>query len=282
MARKAADRGSTRLLRARLERLCAAVGPEAAGRDPVCFPRRYASDEDREVAGFVAAALAYGRQAQILRSAEAVLGWLGRSPARAVMRLDPGRAHWELGSFSHRFNTGGDVAAMLLILKRLLEEHGSLNAAFLRGYDEGDEDVGSALASFCRSALREEPPAAPARNGRHRAGVRFFFPSPEDGSACKRLNMFLRWMVRSDGVDLGLWKGIPPSKLIVPLDTHVARVSRELGLTRRMSPDWRMALEVTSGLRRLDARDPVRYDFALFNWGLQRAGGGDGSRERRG
>ncbi len=262
---------SSQRLKARLDRLCAAIGPADAGRDPVRFPRLCGRDDDREVAGFVAAALAYGRQAQILRSVEAVLSWLGPRPAREVLRLDLTRARRDLGSFAHRFNTGGDVAQMLMILRRLLEKHGSLNAAFLEGYEESHQDIGPALTRFCQTALQDEA-ARPGSGGvaGSRAGVRFFFPSPEDGSACKRLNMFLRWMVRRDGVDLGLWSGIPTSKLVMPLDTHVARVSRELGLSRRKSPDWTMALEVTATLRSLDPEDPVRYDFALFNWGMQR------------
>ncbi len=239
--------------------------------DPVSFPRLCGRDDDREVAGFVAAALAYGRQAQILRSTEQVLAWLGPRPAREVLRLDLSRARRDLGSFSHRFNTGGDVALMLMILRRLLEKHGSLNAAFLEGYDESHQDIGLALTRFCRAALEHEPGLPECAKPEGGAGVRFFFPSPEDGSACKRLNLFLRWMIRKDDVDLGLWSGIPTSKLVVPLDTHVARASRELGLSRRKSPDWTMALEVTARLRRLDPEDPVRYDFALFNWGLQRS-----------
>lgn len=265
-------------LKARLERLRARLGPAETGRDPVSFPRRYALDEDREVAGFIAAALAYGRQEQILRSTERVLAWLGPHPSRSLRGLDPRRARRELGTFAHRFNTAGDVVRMLEILRRLIARHGSINAAFLEGYDESHENIGPALARFCRSALESEGPGAEGG----RAGVRFFFSSPEDGSACKRLNMFLRWMVRRDDIDLGTWRGVATSKLVMPLDTHVARVSRELGLSRRKSADWRMALEVTAALRGLDPEDPVRYDFALFNWGMLRGPrGGSGGRAGR-
>ena len=261
-------------LKARLERLCADYGPDRTGADPVRFPRRFARDEDREVAGFIAAALAYGRQAHIGRSVEQVLAWLGERPAAALREVDASRAARELRGFSHRFNTGRDIACLFVILGRILREHGSLNEAFLRGFDPSGPDTGAAIDAFCRLALSTDVGAlGPGGRIPARAGVRFFFPTPLDGSACKRLNMFLRWMVRRDGVDLGLWHGVPASRLVMPLDTHVARVSRELGLSRRRSADWKMALEVTASLRRFDPDDPVRFDFALFSWGLSRAGG---------
>lgn len=265
---------STARLKARLERLRSTYGPERAATDPVRFPRRFRRDDDREVVGFIASALAYGRQAHIGRSVEHLLEWLGPAPARALRRLDPRRAARDLRGFSHRFSTGRDVVRLFAILGGLIESHGTLNAAFLEGFHPSDEDVGPALAAFSRTALgRDVGPPGPGGRPPGRAGVRFFFSSPEGGSACKRLNMFLRWMVRGEGVDLGIWRGVPPSKLVIPLDTHVARVSRELGLSRRKSADWRMAREVTDALRRLDPEDPVRYDFALFNWGLHRSGG---------
>jgi len=261
-------------LKARLDRLYDTYGAAYAHEDPVRFPRRYARDDDREVAGFIASALAYGRRAHIGRSVETLLGYLGDRPARALRSLDPRRAARDLRGFSHRFNSGEDAAVLLLILGRLLREHGTLNAAFLRGYDPADTDTGPALSAFCRMALGTDIRPL-SRSGRvpERAGVRFFFSSPESGSACKRLNMFLRWMVRRDAIDLGLWRGLPPSKLLVPVDTHVARVSRALGLTRRRSADWATAVEVTRRLKEIEPEDPVRYDFALYTWGLEAAGG---------
>lgn len=273
-------------LRARLERLCSLYGPERAVTDPVQFPRRFRRDDDREAAAFISSALAYGRQAHIAASVGRLLEWLGPSPAGALRRLDPQHAARDLRGFVHRFSSGRDVACLFAILGGLLRRHGSLNEAFLEGYDDSHEDIGLALADFCRRALEVDVgPLAPAGRVPAGAGVRFFFSSPAAGSACKRLNMFLRWMVRRDDVDLGLWRGVSPSRLVIPLDTHVARVSRELGLSRRRSPDWRMAVEVTAALRRVDPTDPVRFDFALFNWGLhrgrsepsQRAGQGEGS-----
>lgn len=262
-------------IKARLDRLCAIYGPTFPTEDPIRFPRRYAGPEDREIVAFISAALAYGRLAQIGRSIEAVLSTLGESPARAVRRLQPVRTARALSGFSHRFNSGRDVTLMLWILGRMLRRHGSLNAAFLEGYRRSHRDVGPALSDFCRRAMEIDLPDLPKpRGGPARAGVRWFFSSPADGSACKRMNMFLRWVVRRRGVDLGLWRGVPASKLVMPLDTHVARVSRRLGFSRRRSADWRMALEVTAALRRLAPRDPVRYDYAIYNWDLSLAAGG--------
>jgi len=257
-------------VKARLDLLYRTYGSGHLASDPIQFPRRFVRDDDREVAGFIAAALAYGRVAHIRQSVETVLGLLGGSPAGTLRALDLAAARRSLVRFTHRFNTGGDVARMLVILARLREEHGSLNAAFLAGYDAERPDVGHAIASFSKRALALDPAR---RRAAGRAGVRFFFSSPEDGSACKRLNMFLRWMVRKDDVDLGVWRGIAPSRLVMPLDTHTARICRSLGFSARRSADWRMALEVTAALRALDPDDPVRYDFALFNWGLETAGG---------
>jgi len=264
-------------LKARLDRLYATYGPAYTFEDPISFPRSFARDDDREVAGFIASALAYGRRAQIRRSVSSLLGYLGKNPARSLASLDPRKASRDLEGFRHRFNTGGDAAILLLILSRLRRDHGTLNEAFLKGYDPSHEDAGPGLTAFCSRALGTDIHPL-SRSGRvpARAGARFFFPSPESGSACKRLNMFLRWMVRRDAVDLGVWKGLPPSKLLVPVDTHVARVSRSLGLTARRAADWRTAVEVTGRLREIDPEDPVRYDFALFTWGVETAGRRDG------
>ena len=135
-----------------------------------------------------------------------------------------------------------------------------------------DDDVGPALDSFASRALRLDVRRAYGRVPR-RAGVCYFFPRPSAGSACKRQNLFLRWMVRSDEVDLGVWKRVPPSKLIVPLDTHVIRLGRCLKLTRYISPGWKMAADITASLRRLDPVDPVRFDFSLCHVGMMNACG---------
>ena len=233
-------------------------------------PHRYPSSEDREIAGFVVASLAYGNVKQIHRSAEAALEAMGSSPARFVRDFVPARDAGRFRQFVHRFNTGVDLAVLCYLLHQALEARGSLQAFFLEGYDPAHPDIGAALTSFVERALSlDVSPFYPSGTLPAKAGVRFFFPSPAEGSACKRLNLFLRWMVRRrDEIDFGIWTEVSPAKLILPLDTHVARIVRRLGLTKIKQANWRMAIEVTRRLRAFDADDPVKYDFALCRLGM--------------
>ncbi len=234
--------------------------------DPVHLVRRYSAPADREVAGFCAAALAFGRVASVLQSIERLFAILGPSPAAFVRRFDPAR-HPELRPLVHRWVNGRDLAALLLILRGMVEESGSLEGFFREHYSPGDPDVGPALDAFCARALAFDLGAVYGRR-RTRLGVCHFFPRPSAGSACKRLNLFLRWMVRHDAVDLGVWSRVPASKLIVPLDTHVIRLGKCLRLTKRTTPGWKMAADITAGLRALSPDDPVRYDFSLCHIGM--------------
>lgn len=234
------------------------------------IPHRYSRPEDREIAGFVAASLAYGNVSQIQRSADAALETMGSSPSRFIRLFDPVRDAHRFRDFVHRFNSGVDLAVLCHFLHQAIETRGSLQAFFLEGYDPAHEDIGPALISFIERALSlDVSPFYPSGELPAKAGVRFFFPSPAEGSACKRLNLFLRWMVRrGDEIDFGIWTAVSPAKLILPLDTHVARIVRQLGLTKRKQANWRMATEVTRRLRAFDPEDPVKYDFALCRVGV--------------
>lgn len=234
--------------------------------DPVQLVRRYTQPADREIAGFCAAALAFGRVASVLQSIERLFAIVGPSPAAFVRQFEP-RAHPGLRPLVHRWVNGRDLAALLLILRRMLEESGTLEGFFLERFSRADADVGPALDAFCERALALDLSPVYGR-ARTKPGVCHFFPRPSSGSACKRLNLFLRWMVRSDSVDLGVWSRVPASKLVVPLDTHVIRLGKCLGLTRRTTPGWKMAVEITGGLRALSPEDPVRYDFSLCHIGM--------------
>lgn len=223
--------------------------------DPLQFLYAYDDPADREIVGLVASSLAFGRVPQILASVTRVLDRLP-NPAADVRRA--GRAEWRrrLRGFRHRFVTGEDVSDLLYAAGRLLERHGSLEACFTNGHDPSDATVLPALTAFV-GALRRE-------SGRRS----YLLPSPDDGSACKRLHLYLRWMVRRDDVDPGAW-AVPASKLIVPLDTHMHRIARALGLTARRAADGRTALEVTAAFRAMTPEDPVRYDFALTRLGIR-------------
>jgi uncharacterized protein (TIGR02757 family) len=211
--------------------------------------------------------------ASVLQSIESLLAVMGPHPARFVRDFDPTRERARLAPLVHRWIHGRDLMALLLILQRMLREAGSIEAFFLEGDDPSQPHIGSALDSFSTRALATDLREAYGRRVPKQRGVTYFFPRPSAGSACKRLNLFLRWMVRRDEIDLGVWTRVAPARLIVPLDTHVIRLGRCLRLTRYTSPGWKMASEITASLRNVDARDPVRYDFALCHVGMMNACG---------
>jgi uncharacterized protein (TIGR02757 family) len=176
---------------------------------------------------------------------------LGPSPYEFVRDFDPRRHGAALQPFVHRWVRGRDVVHMLTTLRDMIREYGSVERCFAAGYDSAHDDLAPAIEAFSA-----------------RAGKSYFFARPSSGSACKRMNLFLRWMVRRDAVDPGGWTLIPASKLLVPLDTHTIRVGKCLRLTRRSSPGWKMAADITAALRKLDPSDPVRYDFSLCHLGM--------------
>lgn len=255
-------------LKPALDRLYCQCGGPGSPEDPIDHVRAYASGPDREIAGFIAAGLAFGRVASIKSSVRAVLAPMGESPAAFVRSFDPRRDAGPFVPIGHRWVRGRDIVALLVILREMLDRAGSLERFFLQGDDPASPDISGGLESFCSRAravdLRQIYGRQAARPGAH-----VFLPLPSAGSACKRLNLFIRWMVRRDAVDLGVWTGVSPGRLIIPLDVHVIRVGRCLGLTPCASPGWRMAASITASLRQIDPRDPVRYDFALCHLGMQ-------------
>ena len=229
--------------------------PESA-MDPIQIVRRYARVDDREIVAFVAAGLAFGRVASVMASVETICKVMGPSPAAFVRGFDKKRDGAALTLFVHRWVKGPEVIGLFVTLKRMLDEFGSLEACFAAGYDKSHEDLAPAIEAFSR-----------------RAGTSYFFAKPSTGSACKRMNLFLRWMIRKDAVDPGGWTRVPASKLLVPLDTHTIRVGKCLGLTTRVSPGWKMAADITAALRAIDPLDPVRFDFALCHLSMMGACG---------
>lgn len=242
-----------------------ADGPRRLARvekDPVSFVHRFDRADDQEVVGLVAALLAFGNVKAILRSVERVVGVLGPRPAHAVDTVP--RAVWEreLQGFVHRVYRGDDVAAVLAHAGALRRAHGNLGAFFAACLARSDGGLAEALAEFA-DALRGEAAGDPASRG-----LRHLVPDPRAGSACKRLLLYLRWMVRPrDGVDLGLWP-VDPAVLLIPVDTHVHRIARNLGLTAQRTASWRTAEEITARLSVFDPADPVRFDFALCHHGI--------------
>ena len=256
----------------RLETLYRTFDHETSASDPVHIVRRYRDPADREVVGFCAAGLAFGRVASVLNSIESLLTVMGPHPAAFVRSFDPTKDGPVLAPLVHRWIRGRDLVALMLVLQRMLRDAGSIEGFFVAGDDPAAPDIGDAMDAFSTRALAIDLRPAYGRVPK-RAGVCYFFPRPSAGSACKRMNLFLRWMVRRDAIDLGVWTRVSPSRLIVPLDTHVIRLGRCLRLTRYKSPGWKMAAEITASLRALDAADPVRYDFSLCHVGMMNACG---------
>jgi len=257
----------------RLERLYEAYNREDSATDPVQIVRRYSKPEDQEVVGFCAAALAFGRVASVLNTVETLARVLGPRPADYVRQFDPEAPHPELRAMVHRWTRGIDIVALLWVLRQMIDRSGSIEAFFIEGMDPDAVDLQDAIDSFSRRALALDLARVYGRRALKRTGVCYFFPRPSAGSGCKRLNLFLRWMVRRDAVDLGAWRSVPASRLIVPLDTHVIRLGKCLGLTRYTSPGWRMAADITASLRAVDPVDPVRFDFSLCHVGMMNACG---------
>lgn len=224
--------------------------------DPISIPHRFTLQQDIEIAGFFAAIFAWGNRTTILKKCDDLLTRMDRSPFEFILH----HQHTDLQrflSFKHRTFQATDILYCIEFLQHHYQQHESLEAAF----NLSKKDMESRLNAFHHYFF--SLPDAPARTRKH-------IPSPERGSTCKRLNMYLRWMVRKDksGVDFGIWKKIKPSALICPVDVHVARVARALGLIERPQTDWQTALSLTKVLASFDPTDPVKYDFALFNLGV--------------
>ena len=194
-------------------------------------------------------------------------GWRGssagspRRPGPSSPGFDPARDAPRFAPFHYRFTRGRDVAAAVLAIHRLIERHGTLRAAFVAGYSADEPDIRPALGRFAASILEQD--FRPVGMPRPTRGFRHLFPDPATGGACKRWHLFLRWMIRRDPPDFGDWREVSPSKLLIPLDTHIANMAHAIRLTRLRSRTGRMAADVTETLRRLDPADPVKYDFAL-------------------
>jgi len=263
-----------------LDRLYGEFNYPDSATDPIQIVRRFSTPADREVVGFIAASLAFGRVASVLQSIERVLAIAGPHPADYVRRFDPRRDGAAFEEVVHRWTRGADIAALLWIVRQMIDRSGSIERFFVDGDDATAADLGPAIDSFSKRALALDVKGAYGRVPK-RPGVCYFFPRASAGSACKRLNLFLRWMVRHDALDLGVWTSVSPARLIVPLDTHVIRVGRCLRLTRYTSPGWPMASDITASLRRLDPMDPIKYDFALCHIGMMNACGFNRPRDGR-
>lgn len=226
--------------------------------DPIQVPAQFQTKENIEIAGFLAATLAWGQRPTIIRNAMKLVTLMHNNPIEFL--LNTPEEEWDVFSdFKHRTFNGTDGLFFLKSLRNIYQNHGGLEPVFTRGFQK-DQTIFSSLVHFRKVFFELEHEH---RTEKHVSDV-------ENGAAAKRLNMYLRWMVRSDtsGVDFGLWKQIPPSALMLPLDVHTGNVARKLGLLTRTQNDWKAVVEITLKLREFDPVDPVKYDFALFGLGV--------------
>jgi len=233
--------------------------PELLGSDPLIIVHRYADVADREIVGLIAACLAYGNVKAILRGVADVLARLGDAPRASLCDTPDAVIRRDFRTFRYRVTDGEKMAGLLVAMKRVIERHGSLHDAFLAHQHEAHETIVDALAGWVDAfqAAADTP-------------LDHLLAHPARQSACKRLLLFLRWMVRRDAIDPGGWDGVCPSRLVVPLDVHMHRMARRLRLTQRKQPTLTAALEVTRRFRRYAPLDPLRYDFALTRPGILR------------
>lgn len=233
--------------------------PSFIAADPISIPHRFSKKQDIEIAGLFAAVFAWGNRKTIIQKSGELMDLMQRAPHDFCLRHEP-KDLKKLLAFKHRTFNSTDLLYFIDFLRSHYTKHDSLEDAFLREAATGKHSVRQALTLFAERFFSLEH--APQRTRKHIA-------SPQNNSTCKRLNMYLRWMVRRDdnGVDFGLWERLSPASLIMPIDLHVSRVAKRFGLVKREQNDWITAMELTRALRRLDRNDPVKYDFALFGLG---------------
>lgn len=248
------------LLSRRLIELTESFTLESISPDPLEVVRDQRDPRDQEIVGLIAAAFAYGRAEIVVRNVRQVVAAMTPTPFLYVKRFRRDRALRHFASFSHRFHKTDDLVALLQAISKVTRRYGSLGELFRSVHDPRDDDIGPTLGRFTSRmiALVPSPPAS----------LGYLLSSPENGSACKRMNLYLRWMVRRDSPDLGLWSFVDPSQLVMPLDTHVHRITGFLGLNARRSADWKAAISLTREMRRIDPSDPVKFDFAICRLGI--------------
>jgi len=239
--------------------------------DPVQFIHKFTRKEDVEIAGFFASLLAFGRVRMIINNTTKLLNIMKWEPYNFITEYRNGTGIFN--GFVHRFVKGSAISVVASALREIYHDHGGLEQFFLKGYSEDDRDLSSAILTFSRNfySLRSFRNI----NEKTKKMLYFLMPCPPTNSAYKRFNLFLRWMVRRDSIDKGLWKGVKPSQLIIPLDTHIARISKNIGLTVRRTPDMKMAIEITNNLKKISPDDPLKYDFVLCHMGISEGCSGE-------
>lgn len=240
--------------------------------DPLSYPLKFSASKDQEVAAFISSCLAYGNVKQILKSLYKIFEILGPSPYEKLI-TSRGRDWKKIipQDLKHRFNSAEDIGILLTLLGEALRKHGNLEKAFENSIKKNDLSANATLSSKLESFIDE---LTGMNTGPYptveKSGAWFFFPRPSGGSACKRLLLFLKWMTGTGPMTLGLWKTLSPRELLVPVDTHILRLARHLGLTKKKQASWQTAEEISRALAVLTPEDPTRFDFALCHLGISK------------
>lgn len=238
---------------------------EFVSNDPVQFVHRFRRKEDIEIAGFFSAHLAFGRVRTIIKNLGKLFGIMRWEPYHFINKFSD-KDEGYLSNFVHRFVKGKDMIKLCYAIREIYQK-GGLESFFMNGYSEKDVNLLNAIHRFVQDFYFLNTMNRIKKN--EYSGLYFLVPPPGSKSAYKRLNLFLRWMIRSEnGLDTGLWKDIKSSQLIIPLDTHIARLSGIFGLTNRRTPNINMAIEITQNLKKFDRDDPLKYDFVLCHMGI--------------
>lgn len=224
--------------------------------DPIQFPHRFKDNPDVEIAAFIASLFAYGNRKVFVKKLNELFKIMQNKPLEFVLNFNPKT----LKNFNYRFAKDFDIIEVFNILKKMYTDDGGLKSLFKYGYnlDKSILTMLQVVTDYFYSNVKNE------------VGMGFYhlIPNPKNGGAMKRMNMFLRWMVRKGPVDLGIWDFIPTSELLIPIDVHVSKISREMGLLNRNSNDFKAVLELTQNLKKMDPNDPIKFDFAMFGLGI--------------
>lgn len=236
--------------------------------DPLQFLHLFKNEKDIEIIGFISSIFAYGNVRQIINTLSSIIDVLGKHPYAFIKNLDEKKLPYHFGNIIHRFYSSEDIQLLFLELNSVLNKEETLKNLFLKIYlnHKKERNLKLPLSEFSNYFIS----AFENKYKKITPGCRFMFADPLTGSACKRMNLFLRWMIRKDELDFGLWNEVPANKLVIPVDTHIAKICSKLKLTKRKNVSWKMAEEITENLKQFDPIDPVKYDFAICHIGMRK------------
>ncbi len=233
--------------------------------DPLEIPHKYNKVADIEIVAFISAIFAFGNVRQIVKILENLEKIWGKSPKNYFLQFDEKLEFGKFANLKYRFFTSQDIFTLFELIHVAILEFGSLENLFMEKYSSKHDNLKKEISEFSTWFIEKSK-----EKGKFTNGIKFMFANPENGSSAKRMNLFLRWMVRKDELDFGIWQGIRKNQLVIPVDLHVSRISKEFQLTKLKNISWKMAEEITKNLLKFDNFDPVKYDFAICHIGIRK------------